>query len=485
VLLALLGCTPHDRRPGDAIEVVVSQDADTIDPRFVVDAIGMRVSRLVHAGLFRLDPDTLEPVPYLAEAYRFSDDGRTLEVTLRGGVRFHSGAPFSSRDVVATIEALKDPAVGARAAHVVSAIDRAVAVDDRHVRIHLGRAHATLLTDLEVPVLRADQARWPPDAAMALDGLGPYRVARREPGSIDLEPADDAALPRPARGLRIRTVHDENARALRLIGGETDVAPSSFSPQLLPSLEARGLSVKSRPGANLVYVLFRTDAGPFAEPAHRKAFALAVDREPLVRYLLDGRARLATGLFPPGHWAHTEATPRGIGHADPAAARALLGGARLHCTLLGSTDRLRVGIARVVAQELADVGIDAEVVPLELGTLLARLSAGDFDAAILQIPELSEPNTLRVFLHSTSIPPAGANRSRVRDAEIDAALDEGDATLDVAARRAAYARLEARMAEQVYWVPLWHEDQIAVTSARAKSFDLSAEGRWLSLASLP
>jgi peptide/nickel transport system substrate-binding protein len=485
-LLALaVACTPHGRRSDDAIEVVVSQDADTIDPRFVVDAIGMRVSRLVHAGLFRLDPDTLEPIPYLAEAYRFSEDGRTLDVTLREGVRFHSGAAFGARDVVATLEALRDPALGARASHVVSAIDRVVAVDDRHVRIHLGRAHATLLTDLEVPVLRADQARWPPDAAMALDGLGPYRVAHHEPGSIELEPADHAALPRPAHALRIRTVHDENARALRLIGGETDVAPSSFSPHLLPSLEARGLSVRARPGANLVYVLFRTDEGPFADVAHRKAFALALDRENLVRYLLDGRARLATGLLPPGHWAYTGTAGAGSEHADPAAARALLGGERLHCALLGSTDRLRVGIARVVAQQLAGVGIDADVVPLELGTLLARLSAGDFDAAILQIPELSEPNTLRVFLHSASIPPAGANRARVRDPEIDAALDAGDATLDLGARRAAYARLEARMAEQVYWVPLWYEDQVVVTSPRAKGFELSAEGRWLGLASIP
>jgi len=277
-------------------------------------------------------------------------------------------------------------------------------------------------------------------------------------------------------------VHDENARALRLIGGETDVAPTGISPSLLPTLEQRGLRVAARPGANLVYVLFRTDRGPFADESARRAFGLAIDRDSIVKHMLGGHAQLATGLLPPHNWA---APSQPLVPHDAAKAREMLHGTRVHCTLLGSTDRLRVSIARVMAQDLADAGIDAEVVPLELGTLLSRLSAGDFDAAVLQIPELAEPNTLRVFLHSSSIPPNGANRARVHDAEIDAALDEGASTLDQSERRSAYARLEARVLERAYVIPLWHEDQIAVTSARAKTFFPSAEGRWLGLASVP
>ncbi len=441
----------------------------------------MRVSRLVHAGLFRLDPDTLEPIPYLAASYRFVD-ALTLDVTLRPGIRFHSGAPLRAADVVATIEALRDPALGARASHVVSAIDRVWATGDDVVSFHMSRPHATLLTDLEVPILRADQAHDAHIDSATLDGLGPYRVARFTTGAIDLEPADGGALPKPACPIRVRTVHDENARALRLVGGETDVSPSGLSPSLLPTLAERGLRVASRPGANLVYVLFRTDRGPFADAHARAAFGLAIDRESIVSHMLSGRARLATGLMPPGHWA---STPRPAVPRDLAKAREMLGGTRVHCTLLGSTDRLRVAIARVMAQDLAEAGIDAELVPLELGTLLARLGAGDFDAAILQIPELSEPNTLRVFLHSASVPPAGANRARVRDPEVDAALEAGDATLDLALRRAAYGRLEDRVLAEAFWIPLWHEDQVVVTSARAQSFLPSADGRWLGLALVP
>jgi peptide/nickel transport system substrate-binding protein len=125
-----------------------------------------------------------------------------------------------------------------------------------------------------------------------------------------------------------------------------------------------------------------------------------------------------------------------------------------------------------------------EVVPLELGTMIARLGSGDFELATLQLPELTEPNVLRVFLHSASVPPAGANRGRVRDADVDRLLDEGDAVLEPAKRRAIYARLEARVREQALLLPLFHEDHVTVASARAAGFRPSAEGRWLGLADL-
>jgi len=157
---------------------------------------------------------------------------------------------------------------------------------------------------------------------------------------------------------------------------------------------------------------------------------------------------------------------------------------RLHLTLLTSTDRLRGTIARFLAQELAELGADVEVVPLELGTLIGRLGAGNFELATLQLPELTEPNVLRVFLHSSSIPPEGANRGRVRDAEVDRLLDEGETTPDPAARKLLYAALEKRIRDEALLIPLWHEDQIAVVSERAKAFVPSAEGRWLGLADL-
>ncbi len=464
--------------------MLIPNDPETLDPRYATDAVGLRVTRLVHAGLVRLDPDTLAPVPYLAQRWAWLDP-LTLRVELREGVRFHSGAPLRPEDVVATLRAFASPAVGSRQARVVEAIAEARVDGDHAVVIRLSRPHATLPTDLELPVLRADQAASPPSPAGELDGLGPYTPAAVERGEVRLVPAAGGALPRPSHAVTLRTVHDENARALRLEAGRADVALNLLSPALLSALERRPeLAVRSRPGANLTYVVVQETRPLLGDPRVRLALSGAIDRSALCATLLGGRAHAATGLIAPTHWAHAEAGPLPY---DPARSRALLaeaGAAGLELTLLTSTERLRTDVARVVAQQLGDAGVKVEVVPLELGTLIARLNAGQFDLAILQLPEMTEPNVLRWFLHGASVPPAGANRGRVHDASLDALLDRGDAAAP-AERAAIYAQVEARMREQMHWLPLWYEDQVSVTSARARAFVPSAEGRWLSLAAIP
>lgn len=478
-----LGCAPKaapvDRsRP---IELVVATDAETLDPRYAIDAVSMRATRLVHAGLLRLDPETLAPVPYAAASFRWLDD-RTLRLELRQDVRFQTGAPLEAEDVRATIAAFASPAVGSRHARVVEPIARVDADGPHAVVVTLKRSHATLLTDLEIPVLRRDQAASPAAPDGSLDGLGPYRVERASRGEVVLVARDGGALPRPAHDVVIRTVHDENARALRLHAGRAD-AVLNVSPTLLPAMASDGdLAITGRPGANLTYLVLRVDRGPFADVHVRRALSLGIDRELVTRTLFARRATPARTLLPPGHWARVDAAPLPF---DRDAARRELGSVgTVRATLLTSTDRLRQSVARFLAQELRAVGIELDVVPIELGTLLARLAAGDFDVATMQLPELTEPNVLRVFLHSASIPPAGSNRGRVRDDVLDALLDEGERTLDVDVRRGVYARLDAHARDTLPIVPLWHEDQVVVTSARARLFRPSAEGRWLGLALL-
>jgi peptide/nickel transport system substrate-binding protein len=483
----LSGCQRSSATRGEdpPLELIVTADAETLDPRYVTDAVGMRVSRLIHAGLVRLDPDTLAPVPYLARAWEWKDE-RTLEVSLRDGIVFHSGAHFTSEDVVATLRAFASPEVASRHASVVDAIESARALDALTIVITLRRPHATLLTDLELPILRADQAFAPPDPAGALDGLGPYVVEHIAQGEVCLAPATGSALPRPRHAVVVRTVHDENARAMRLSAGRADIAVNAVSPTLLPAIESvEGLAVTSRPGANLTYMVVRMGRAPLDDPHLRRAISSAIDRAAIARTLLAGHAEPADTIMPPGHWAYVPASsPLTF---DPDAARRELADAGLsnvHVSLLTSTDRLRMSIARFMAQELLDVGILAEVTPLELGTLLARLNAGDFDLATLQMTELTEPNVLHVFLHGASIPPQGSNRGRVRDAELDRLLDLGDSVRGDEARRSVYAEVERLLREQLFIVPLWHEDQVAVTRARARGFVPSREGRWLSLAGL-
>ncbi len=494
-MLSSVGCTEKRVDPNRPIEVLVSQGPETLDPRSSTDAVGLRTTRLLHAGLFALEPESLSPVPLLAESYRF-DGPLELHVKLREDVRFHGGKPLDADDVVATLRAFSDPKLS-RHAKVLSALARVEAEGPHAVKIVLAKPHATLLTDLELPVLRADQAASPPAPNGTLDGLGPYRVgaARMSEGVVELVPADTHALPMPKHAITLRAVRDENARALRLHAGRADLVQNGFSPVLLPSFgdgagvpgwAGTGLTVVSRPGVSLTYLLPRCDRGIMQDARVRRAVSLALDRELVARTLFGGHAKPAGTLLPEGHWAR----PR-VAEAEkraPERARALLVEANAvgaKVSMVVSTDRSRKVLARVLAAELADVGLVVEIVPLELGTMLARLGAGDFELAMLQLPELIEPNVLRTFLHGELVPPLGSNRGRVRDAALDTLLDEGDATLDVDVRMVAYARLEALVRYNAYIVPLVHEDHVAVVSERVRGYLPHRDGRFGALVDLP
>ena len=453
-------------------------DIETFDPRYASDAYSLRAAHLIHAGLTHLDPNTLEPRPFLAKSWRWTGP-LTLHVELRDDVHFHSGAPLTPKDVAATIAAFLSPQINSRALRVVEAIARVDEDGPHAVTIVLARPHATLLTDLDVPILRADQAFGPPDPDGALDGLGPYRVTRSTRGDVLLEPMDGSPVSRPAHAVVLRTVHDDNARALRLIAGKSDVALNVTSlASTLGSHE--GLRVVERAGAQLTYLVARLDRGPLADVRVRRAVSMGIDRAGLAATLFEHHVDVAATVIPPMHWAHPDLAPVAF---DPRAARALLdeavgAGARVHATLLTSTDRFRVTVGRAMSQELADVGVDVDVTPLELGTMLARLNAGDFEMAVLSFPELTEPNVLRNLFHSSFVPPAGYNRQHLSDAALDALLDRGDRESDLETRKGIYADVEARVRDGVYLMPLWHEHQLVVTSERARGFTLSAEGRW-------
>ncbi|MEB2324110.1 MAG: hypothetical protein OZ921_16475, partial [Sorangiineae bacterium] len=143
---------------------------------------------------------------------------------------------------------------------------------------------------------------------------------------------------------------------------------------------------------------------------------------------------------------------------------------------------------RAIAQMLGDAGLTVRVVPLDLGVMLERLDSGNYDLATLQMPELTEPNVLSWFFSPTGVPGeggAGRNRARYRSPAAGRLLAEASRVSEPEQRRPLYQQLARLMAEDLPVVPLWHEDQIAVVSPRARGFVPSAEGRWLSIARLP
>lgn len=460
-----------------------------IDPRHVVDAQGLRVSRLIFRGLVTLDPDTLEVTPDLAESVRAEEGGLVYHVALRTGLTFTDGSALDAEDVRATYASLVDPEVHSRFADNYRRIERVEVVDEHHVDFVLRAPHAPFLTDLEMPIVRSEDAH----AHLHLDDAslaGSGRYVRAAPSSrvIDLDGRADASGALPARPrLRFVVIHDENTRALRMLGGAGDVALASISPLLVPMFESdERFVVRTADGTGTVYLGIETEHPWLSDVRVRRALAMALDRVSLADGKYEGLARVAESWIPEGHWA---ADPDAhVPAFDVAAARALLdeagvpAGTRL--TLRCASDRTRVSTANALAAMLAEVGLDVEVRPSETGILLADLDAGRFDLALMALPELFEPHTMARFFDSRSIPGegGGANRWRMRSSSLDAALDRGVAALDREARRAAYAEVQQILARELPVIPLVHERVTVVASRRAQIERAPRDGRYAFLA---
>lgn len=111
------------------------------------------LTTLIYSGLFRLN-EALEPIPDLTEQYRWSDNGQTLEITLRKDARFHDGTPLTARDVVFTYETAIAPSWRSPLATSFKNT-QAIRVDDYTVQLRLNKPNPNLLTDLTLGILPA------------------------------------------------------------------------------------------------------------------------------------------------------------------------------------------------------------------------------------------------------------------------------------------------------------------------------------------
>jgi peptide/nickel transport system substrate-binding protein len=475
-----------------ALAMVLPRDALEIDPRFVSDPYGLKLTRVIFGSLTRIDPQSLEPVPDLAEAIDAISSAE-YRVRLRPGLMFSDGSSLDASDVVATYQSVLNPALHARYASTYSIIQSVEALDERTIVFHLRGPHASFVTDLDLPILRAEDTahRLSFESERPPIGAGPYRLIARQPGRIELGPNPHwyAGTPR-VPWLRMLVVRDDNTRALRLFSGSADYALNAVPPGLIPLFtKHRGFAVESAAGIGTTYIGINCQSAALRDVRLRRALALAIDRAALIKAKFAGFATLASSFIPPGHWAFAPDTPS-YGF-EPARARALVAEVerehgRLPAFVLRcGSDRFRVSIARALAAMFADIGLSVSVQATETATLIADLDRGRFELSLLQIPEVIEPHVLSWWFSSAHVPGAGregANRWHYLDPQLDAAFERGRSSLDRTQRRAAYAEVQKRLGEQLPVIPLWHEDVVAVRSRRAPPIVVPRDGRFTTLA---
>jgi len=476
-LLALLwaGCAQGPQRPPGYVVVGLDASPNALDPRLASDASAALILGLVHRGLTTIGPGG-EPAPDLAAGWE-TPDPTTYRFRL-ADARFQDGSPVTADDVVATYRSLDRPAFRARQRDGLEGIAEVVAEDARTVRFSLREPVASFLVATRLAIL--------PRACAASDdcrtGAGPFALGRSDVDTVEIVAAPQSGLTASIPGVAFVISPDSVSRALGLARGTIDLVQNAVEPDLLPWLRDAGLEVVASPGSTFHYLGLNARVPALADARVRRSIAHAIDRASIVAYVLAGNARLANGLFPPDHWAHTDAAAPTY---DPARARGLLAESGLgpvRVTLKTSTVEIRRRIGEAIAAMLAAVGIDVEIRPLEWATLYGDVRRGAFDLFALAWVGIEEPDHYHALLHSTMTPPRGANRGAYADVEVDT-LTTGARTLhDRAARQEAYARIGEIVVRDLPYVPLWWVDNVVVLNPRLQGFVPSPSGDLRSLA---
>jgi peptide/nickel transport system substrate-binding protein len=314
-----------------------------------------------------------------------------------------------------------------------------------------------------------------------------FRAVRET--SAKRQPEDPPAI--PIKRVRFRIVPDAIVRALELQKGSADIEVSSLSADMIAVLAKRErLLVTERDGTNFTYLGLNMDDPVLRKREVRQALAYATDRASLVKYLLHGEARLATGILPPNHWAY-EGDVKTYGY-DRAEAERLLDaagfargrdGVRFRVALKVSTDEQARLMGAALQDQWKEVGVVLELRPLEIATLFADLSKGNFQISYLRwVGANNDPDIFDLVFSSRRMPPNGANRGHYRNARVDELIDGIRTEMDREKRKALCSELQKILAEDGPYLPLWFTDVVSVHRHEMGEIELSPTGGYEFLA---
>jgi peptide/nickel transport system substrate-binding protein len=493
LLIATLSACLSSAPPAtDVLRIGIEGNPTNLDPRFAADAYSTRIVALVYEGLLTDTPDG-GVAPLLAASWTQPDD-RTYRFTLRPDAVWQDGAPVTAADVAATYRFLADPKNACPAQETFGRVERIETPDDRTVVLRLNEPYSSFVVRMSQPIVPA-RLQDPAQLAAEPLGSGPYRLTEFRRGEKAVLTANEhwrGGAP-AIRRLEFCVAANDATRLLRLTKGELDMLQNCTPPYALKFVaQLRGRTVLRAPGVNYSYFGFNLNDphGIASNPKVRQALAYAIDREQIIRTLLYGQARPATGLLAPENWAY-EPDVRQYPY-DPARARQLLdeagfpqpagGGVRFTLSYKTSTDKLRLRIAEVIANQLAAVGVGFDRRSLEWGAFFDDIKQGNFQTYTASWVGVTDPDHLYYAFHSSMVPPRGANRNRYANADVDRWLEAARRTSDRDERRRLYGLAQKQLAEDCAYISLWWADNVAVVPEQLHNFSLRPSGDFRNLA---
>lgn len=470
------------------------QSAFVVDPHVLFIGPNMAMSRNLYDSLVGRDEDA-RWTPTLATSWK-QIDPQTWEFSLRQGVKFSDGSPFTAEDVVASVRRI--PAIPNNPGPYTSnlrTITGTEAIDAYTIRVTTDRPNPLLPGQFtNVFILPKSVVNAPPEAfssAQATIGTGPFRLTSYRYGeSAELEPNPNYWGKRPAwQHVHIKVINNDAAREAALLAGDLDLI-ENVPPEEVDRLRGtKEIHVFSRSADRVAFLEpnvardtlpLLTDrqgnplpSNPMRDLRVRQAMSLAIDRHALVDRALSGQGMASMQLVPEdfGGWDPTVQVPV----ADPAGAKRKLAeaghpegfGLTIACPNDRWVDDARV--CQAIAQMLTRGGFAAKVdtMPGSLFFPRSRYGKNEWPLIVyeLSLSSLRDGQYILQVAAETVDQKRGigdGNRGGFSDPELDRVIEAAVVRND-AGREGAIRHALSEAVARLGLIPMYVEPTIAAT----------------------
>lgn len=477
----------------DTLVFAMNTDVQSMDPQIQNDTTSEQVVKMLYNTLLKFQDDGTV-VGDLAESWSVSEDKLTWTFNLKQGVKFHNGKELTSADVKATFDrALNAEAGGLRTTEIIKMFTAVEAPDPYTVTITTDAPYGpmeSLMCNMSLGIMDADYIeQYGLDlgtSAEGENGTGPFKVVSWERDQeIVVERFDDYfGTPAKLQTVVYTIIPEAASRVIALETGEVDVIDKPTDEDLA-RLEAdtENFTVLRKPTISQRLFRFGCNDPIISNTKVRQAIVYAIDRQAIIDALFTGSGYPSTAPLAPVTFGYSDL---GEIEQDLELAKSLLAEAGYpdgFDTKIVTTERYQNGIelAEIISQQLAEIGINAEIEVWEWSALSASwngITADEFDQPIFIMgagPSMRDADGGLRGLYTTS--ETGLNDRNYgfySNAEVDALIEQGMQETDQQKRVEIYKEaMEILYREDP--VAFWLFDMygLAITSSKVEGVTLS------------
>ena len=512
------GASGSNGATGGTVVILSPAPRDPILPPLVQEQVSREVSDNVYEPLAEIGAqmNTIGDEgfqPRIAKSWQWAADSLSVAFTIDPAARWHDGRPVRASDVKFSLDVIKDPLTASPNAETVANVDSISVRDSMTAVAWFKRRTPEQFYDLvyQLRIIPEHVLKDIPrgdlrtsDVVRTPIGTGRFRFVRHDPGvRIELI-ADTAHYRERAKLDRViwSVVPDGNAAVTQLFSGQGDFY-ETLPADALPRVDSASGQLRAirYPGLQYSFLGFNqkdprrlTQPHPiFGDVRVRRAIAMALDRQGMLRNVFDTLGVLGSGPYP-GSFADTSVK---LPAFDRAAAAALLdsagwrmgsdsvrakGGRKLAFGLMvPNSSRPRMRYAVLIQEQLKGVGAQVTIDALDFPTFANRQTARNFDAATMAVAVDPTPATIRQNWATSGIT-GGQNYISYSNPTFDAAVDSAQHAFDPQRARAHYRRAYQTLIADAPAVFLYDLLLLAGYHKRISIPPLRADGWWTSLA---